>query len=180
MSDRELNLSGREKWVKRNLLPHLPSDWRGFEDVDEDRVDWTKSILAQEYVEHGNLRGFWKVAAQLIAYDLLLPLPAQVHGLVLSGYGSIFLGAAALQTPETLAGSTGEQNEEQKIRADAEQSVQTNIGVVAFIIGFLIQVAAVIGAIGPEAIPTNYLQGLVPPLVVGLGIFGGVLWWSRR
>jgi len=103
------------------------------------------------------------------------PLPAQVHGLVLSGYGSLFLGAAALQTPESLAGLTSSQNEEQRIRAEAEKTVQTNIGVVTFVIGFPLQVAAVIGTMGDEAISTNYLQGIAPSLLVGLLIIGLVI-----
>jgi len=55
MNATEIHLSQNEERVKRYILPLFPSDWRGFGDADEKRVNWAKSILAQEYGEHGHL-----------------------------------------------------------------------------------------------------------------------------
>jgi hypothetical protein len=146
------------------ILPALPSNFREPDDLDEEEVKIARSILAKQYVEKANLKVLWKTALILLVYDLLFVFEAQIYGLVLSMLGSLSLALPTLHTPETLLEGVINKPEEllEEVRFRAEQSVKTNVGVFALMVGFAWQVLTVSGTIPSEILGRNYLVGEIP------------------
>jgi len=84
--------------------------------------------------------------------------------LVLSMLGSLSLALPTLHTPETLLEGVINKPEEllEEVRFRAEQSVKTNVGVFALMVGFAWQVLTVSGTIPSEILGRNYLVGEIP------------------
>lgn len=158
------------EWFTRDfILPVLPEDLSDYDNLDPDNIEAARSILAQEYVEHGSLRGAVKLLIGIGIWDLLYPLPPAVYGLFLSAYGSVFLAAPALHTPETLTENTIGRAEdmEKLVRDSAEESVKTNMGIVFLLGGFVLQAIALVGLnINLVSLIGGYLSGL--PGLLGL------------
>ncbi len=180
--DKEIELTFFEWLTKELLLPLFPEGWKDYGDLEGEELDYAQSILAKQYVEHGNLKLARVPLSAALVYDLLFHLPPIVHGMLLSGVGSIYLAVPGIETPESLAGDTIVDTEDERSRLDrrAKRSVDTNVGVITFLGGFLIQIAAVIGIFGNEVLSQNLLKGTIPALY-GAAIVAIVwrLWYSR-
>lgn len=146
------------------ILPALPSSFREPDDLNEEEVDIVRAILAKQYVEKTNLKLLWKTALILLVYDFLFVFEAQIYGLVLSMLGSLSLALPTLHTPETLLEEVTTQPEGlvEEVRFRAGQSVKTNVGVFALVVGFAWQVFTVAGAIPPEILRQNLLVSKIP------------------
>lgn len=158
-------LDTREWATREFILPILPDEASQYDDLHPDDVQAAKSILAQEYVEHGNIWGILKILAAVGLWDALYPVPVIAYGMILSAYGSIFLAAPAMHTPASLAGETISRTKslEKLIRSNAEESVKTNIGIIPLIGGFVIQFISTINAPTGEVFRNDLLSGAFPP-----------------
>jgi len=167
-------LNRKETLTRDWLLPLLPSEADQYEELNEEEIEVARSLLAQQYVEHGKLDLIWKTLLIIFVYDVLFILQSQIYGLVLSAIGSIYLSVPALHTPASLAGETIGKKEtlEEKISVNAERSVKTNIGVFALFCGFISQVFSVSGPLPQELMRNNLLEGQIPNWAGFLVIFG--------
>lgn len=158
------DMNRMESITRDYLLTALPSSFREPGELDEEDVQIVQSVLAKQYVEKANLKILWKTALILIVYDFLFVFESQIYGLVLSMLGSLSLALPTLHTPETLLDEVANQPEGlmEKIRFRAGQSVKTNVGVFALVVGFAWQVFIVSGAISREILGQNLLQGEFP------------------
>jgi hypothetical protein len=173
MSDvAEPKLNRQEELVREYILPLLPSDFEQPEDVGEEYIEITRSILAQQYVEHAKLDVLWKTTLMLLAYDVGFRLDSVVYGLIIGALGSLALALPNLYTPELLAEEAFQdpKNEKSEIEIKAERSVKTNVGVAGLVIGFIWQILSISGPIPPEIVFQNYLHGTVPGWIGFLAI----------
>lgn len=157
-------LDWKEEFVRDWFLPILPDDWANTEDIDDESIAAAKSILAQEYVEHGNVIGITKIVIITFISDLIFFfLDIRIYGLALAAYGSLFLATPALHTPKSLANKSFKQEKglEELIRLNAKQSVKTNVGVAALVLGFVVQIFAALGALPTELAEMNWIQGII-------------------
>ena len=166
-------LNRMEKIVRDSILPVLPEDWANQDNLDDDDVLAAQSILAQEYLEHANLDGVTKILLIVGFYDWAYILPSQSYGLILSAYGSMVLAAPTMHTPESLVGDTIAQSKslEDKIRIKAREAVNTNVGMVPLLFGFLIQLFAVVKFTPSEFIRNNILVGALPAWMGAVGLW---------
>lgn len=157
------NLNQKERWARDYILPLLPSSFNQPADVEEERLEIARSILAKQYVKHGNLDVLWKTFAILLMYDVGFRLNSMVYGLVLGVLGSLLLALPNLYTPELLAEDAFHEPSDlsSRIEAKAERSVKTNLGVAGLSVGFLWQIFTSSGSIPPELVSQNYLQGVM-------------------
>ncbi len=176
----EIELDSSERLTRDYILPILPEGWKGYSGLEGDELQLANSILAQEYVEHGSLRKLWKPLLLIGVYDALFHLEPVVYGLVASAIGSISLAIPAMHTPHSLAGDTllNPEDDYVEIRKSAKRSVKTNIGIVIFVVGFVIQIAARVDALGTEVLGANLLTGVVPSYSVIL--FTALVWEIYR
>jgi len=167
-----------ERIARDHILPALPSSFRDPGDLDEGEVHIAQSILAKQYVEHANLGVLWKTGLILLVYDSLFVFQSQIYGLVLSVLGSLSLALPTLHTPETLLNEVKNQPEglTEQIRFRAEQSVKTNVGVFALVVGFVWQVFTISGVISHEILPWNHLQDKFPSWIGFILIFTVGIW----
>lgn len=102
----DLELDFVEKATRDYFLPRLPDDWKGYEHLKGEDLEVARSVLAQAYVEHANLKQLWKPLILIGVYDILFHLQPIIYGLVLSAIGSVSLAIPAMHTPRSLAGDT--------------------------------------------------------------------------
>lgn len=152
---------GRDKkieWIRNNLLPLFDSrlEDNPEDDLDEENVQRSQEILAEEYLDEGQgiFNTFVKVAFPLVVVDAVTYMPPQVYGLVFSITGTLImlveadiLGSQSItaQSMDTLGGVTGGRTylDEDKARRLARNTVVTNIGLVWLFFGFVMQIVAV-------------------------------------
>ncbi|WP_152415797.1 hypothetical protein [Halovivax asiaticus] len=154
-------LDWKERVTRDVILKLLPNNLSDYDDLHDEDVKAAKSILAQEYVEHGHINGILKIGIILLFYDIMFLFPTFAYGLAISAYGSLLLAMPALHTPGSLTSEVVERSRDlqQSIRLNAERSVKTNIGVVGLTIGFTVQIFAAVNALPGEIVPWNYFQG---------------------
>lgn len=152
---------GREEkieWVQKHLLPIFDSRLRDIpeDDLDEENVQRSKEILAEEYLDEGRgiFKTFLKVALPLVIVDSVSYMPTQVYGLVFSIMGTMImlveadiLGSQSItaQSMDTIGGISGGGTylDEDEARRLARNTVITNIGLVWLVFGFSMQIVAV-------------------------------------
>jgi len=169
----EPKLTPQEQLTRDYILPLLPSGFEQPADVDEENVEVTRSILAQQYIEHAKLDVLWKTCVILVTYDFGFRLNSVVYGLAISVLGSLALALPNLYTPELLAEEAfyESRNLRSKIEAKAEHSVKTNVGVAGLTVGFVWQIFTISGPIPSELVSQNYLYGTIPSWLGFFGIF---------
>jgi len=181
-SEDDIGLTFPEWFTKEVLLPILPDDWKGYEGLEGKELDLAKSALAKQYVEHGDLSVARIPLSGVLIYDLMFHVQPIVYGLLLSGIGSLYLAMPGMETPKSLAGETigNKKTEREKLDNRAKQAVDTNVGVLILLSGFLLQIAAVIGVFGNEWLIENYLRGIIPSYwgAISLVIIGKI-WYGE-
>ncbi len=176
----EIELNQKERLVRDYILPILPNESYKYDNLNEWEIKRAKSILAQEYVEHGRIRDPALLILLILTYDYLFILEPIVYGLIISIYGSLLAVIGDIHTPESLADETLGANDrkEEEIRSKAEESIRVNIIAVSLAIGFSGQILAVIGFFGTELISANIFVGDYPSWIGGVIAF--VLFWSYQ
>jgi len=178
METRDLDLTLVERAVRDCVIMILPQDGEdngtGYTDEEE---KFLRSILAQEYVEHGRVGAIVKIVGLLFIFDSLFFLQPVIYGLMISAYGALFSAVLNIHTPLSLDKNIYNEakQEEKRLRMEVKNSVKMNIIAVALGIGFIIQIAGVTGVLGAEVVTTNILEGDLPGWLIGVGIFVGLL-----
>lgn len=166
-----------EQAVRDYILPILPNEADRYDNLTESEIERAKSILAQEYVEHGRVRDPSLLLFLILIYDYFFILEPVIYGMVVSIYGGLLGVTLDVHTPASLADETlGAHNRKEKeIRSEAKESVQINIIAVSLAVGFSAQILATIGVFGPELLDNNMFVGEYPSWVGGLSVF--LIFW---
>ncbi len=162
LSEPELNRS--ERFVRDRFLRLLPGEFGDPEELNDEKVQIAKSILAKNYVEHTNIDIAIKTGLMLLVYDWLFYLDSQVYGLFLASLGSIALALPKLHTPHLLAEEVFKEPDslKAKLESEAKSSVKTNTGVAGLFLGFILQIFAIAGPLPDELVVNNVLHGEIP------------------
>ena len=173
MGSKEIELTGKERKVREYILPLLPNEEDRYDDLTDEQISQTKSILAQEYVEHGRIRDPTILFILILVYDYLFILEPVLYGLAISAYGSLSAIVIDIHTPSSLADETlgTTEKKEEEIRSKAESSIKMNIIAVSLMIGFITQILATIGVFGTELVTSNIAVGRYESWVGGVVAF---------
>lgn len=129
--------------------PPAKQAYNGSEAGVNDAEEKLTQHLSQTFRKHVHQGVIILVASLLIGTLFnrwVMPVPAQVHGLVLNLFGSTILALNTVQGRYLIANQTVDQENQGEIRRDAlaRQAATTAAGMFAFITGFLIQLLAVL------------------------------------
>ncbi|GAA0554081.1 hypothetical protein GCM10008994_31380 [Halorubrum ejinorense] len=155
----------------------LPSRFEQPDDTSDEELEVTRSILAQQYVEHTNIGPLWKSTLILLIYDFGFELDAVVYGLVIGALGSVELAVSNFYTPEILAEEVilRSDNLKSEIETKAKRTVKTNVGVTGLVVGFVWQILTISGPIPDELLAQGYLRETLPSWLGFVICFSGVL-----
>lgn len=147
------------KWIQKKLLPIFDSqlDYSSADDVDQERLERSKEILAEAYLDEagaGVIVSMFKLTFILFLIDVLTFMPPQVYGLIFTTTGTfIMLVEADILGSEAITARSEDRDramwdretylDEDKARRLARNTVNTNIGLVWMAVGFSMQILAV-------------------------------------
>lgn len=165
----------RIQMIQSLLIPRLDdSGWQEEYQPDADEVDNSANMLAKEYYDMAvpAIQSFAVLILLLFLTDYCVSLDAQVYGLFISIWASIFMVFPSLKGRFVIATVVQGEPSEALHRLQAQEMVTANTGFVFLAFGFIVQVFSTQFLPSGELIQTNQF-GSITSWWLTLGLLVG-------